>query len=46
MVWDQPPEGLFQVDIGLSNLTDFNLNVFADFNADKYTDVAMLNAKT
>lgn len=35
-----PPEGLYNVDIGLSDLADFgHLQTFADMNADKYTDM-------
>ena len=35
-----PPEGLYNVDIGLSELSDFgHLHTFADLNSDKYTDM-------
>ena len=35
-----PPEGLYNVDIGMSDLNDFGqLQVFADLNSDKYTDM-------
>ena len=35
-----PPEGLFEVDIGLSGMDDFgHLQTFADLNSDKYTDM-------
>ena len=36
----QPPEGLYDVDIGLSDLSDVgHLHAFADLNSDKYTDM-------
>lgn len=35
-----PPEGLYNVDIGLSDIHDFgHLQIFADMNSDKYTDL-------
>ena len=35
-----PPEGLYNVDIGMGDLKDFGLlQVFADMNSDKYTDM-------
>lgn len=35
-----PPEGLYNVDIGLSEVADFgHLQIFADMNSDKYTDL-------
>lgn len=44
MFWDEPPEGLFEVDVGLQNLTNQHLMVFADLNSDKYTDIITLDA--
>ena len=44
MFWDEPPEGLFEVDVGFQNLNNEHLMVFADLNADKYTDVITLDA--
>ena len=39
-----PPEGLYNVDIGLTELNDFgHLSVFADMNSDKYTDMVTVN---
>ena len=36
----QPPEGLYDVDIGLTDISDFgHLHTFADMNSDKYTDM-------
>lgn len=43
MFWDEPPEGLFEVDVGLQNLTNQHLMAFADLNSDKYTDVITLS---
>ena len=35
-----PPEGLYNVDIGLGDRSDFgHLHNFADLNSDKYTDI-------
>ena len=35
-----PPEGLYNVDIGVGDIYDFgHLHTFADMNADKYTDI-------
>ena len=35
-----PPEGLYNVDIGMSDVEDFgHLQAFADMNSDKYTDM-------
>ena len=35
-----PPEGLYNVDIGVSDINDFgHLQTFADMNSDKYTDM-------
>ena len=39
LFWDEPKQGLFNVDVGLGNSTDQHLEVFADLNNDKYTDV-------
>ena len=44
MFWEEPPEGLFEVDVGLQNLLDQHLIAFADINNDKYTDVITLSA--
>ena len=44
MFWDEPPEGLFNVDVGLQNLTNEHLMAFADLNADKYTDVVTVGS--
>jgi hypothetical protein len=44
MFWDEPPEGLFNVDVGLSNRTNEHLMAFADLNADKYTDVVTVGS--
>ena len=39
-----PPEGLYNVDIGMANMTDFgHLHTFADLNADKYTDMVAVS---
>ena len=39
-----PPEGLYNVDVGLSELNDFgHLQTFADMNSDKYTDMVTVN---
>ena len=36
----EPPEGLYNVDIGTSEISDFgHLQTFADMNSDKYTDL-------
>jgi hypothetical protein len=39
MFWQEPPQGLFTVDVGLGNVTNQHLFAFVDLNADKYTDV-------
>ena len=44
--WDQIPSGLFQVDVGLQNLTNKDLMLFADINGDKYQDVVLLDSTT
>lgn len=44
MFWDEPPEGLFEVDVGLETLSNQHLMVFADLNSDKYTDMVTLDA--
>lgn len=44
MFWEEPPEGLFEVDVGLQSLVDQHLIAFADINNDKYTDVITLSA--
>ena len=37
---DSPPEGLYNVDIGMSDMENFgHLQTFADMNSDKYTDM-------
>jgi hypothetical protein len=43
MFWDEPPEGLFEVDVGLQQLSNQHLMAFADVNSDKYTDVITLS---
>jgi len=45
MFWDEPPEGLYEVDVGLYNETigSGHLMAFADLNADKYTDIITVN---
>jgi len=42
MFWDEPPEGLFEVDVGFSTLVNEHLLAFADVNSDKYTDIITL----
>jgi hypothetical protein len=38
--WDEPPEGLYEIDVGLHNLENpGHLMTFADLNSDKYSDV-------
>ena len=44
MFWDEPQEGLFEVDVGLQNLTNQHLMVFADMNSDKYTDIITIDS--
>ena len=44
MFWDEPPEGLFEVDVGFEKFNNEHLMVFADLNADKYTDVVTMDA--
>ena len=35
-----PPEGLYNIDIGMSGMSDFgHIQTFADMNSDKYTDM-------
>jgi hypothetical protein len=46
MFWDEPPEGLFEVDVGFEKLKNQHLMVFADINADKYTDVVTIDAES
>jgi hypothetical protein len=46
MFWDEPPEGLFEVDVGFEKLKNQHLVVFADINADKYTDVVTIDAES
>lgn len=43
MFWDEPPEGLFEVDVGFDKLVNEHLLAFADVNSDKYTDVLTLS---
>lgn len=43
MFWDEPPEGLFEVDVGFKSLVNEHLMTFADVNSDKYTDVITLS---
>ncbi len=45
MFWDEPPEGLFEVDVGLEALSNQHLMVFADLNSDRYTDIVTLEAE-
>ena len=43
MFWDEPKEGLYEVDVNLFNATNPSVNghlmTFADLNNDKYTDI-------
>ena len=43
MFWDEPPSGLYEVDVQLFNATNSEVNghimAFADLNGDKYTDI-------
>lgn len=45
MFWDEPQEGLFEVEVGLQNLTNQHLMVFADMNSDKYTDIITIDSE-
>ena len=39
-----PPDGLYKVDVGAGELADFgHLQVFADMNSDRYTDMVTVN---
>ena len=44
MTWDHPPQGLFSVEIGLADVKNQDLMLFADINADKYTDLVTLDS--
>ena len=41
LFWEEPPEGLFEVEVGLNkpDLGSGDLMAFADLNSDKYTDI-------
>jgi len=41
LFWEEPPEGLFEVEVGLNNSTygSGDLMAFGDLNSDKYTDI-------
>ena len=46
LFWEQPQEGLYEVDVGLrasDGITGNRLSVFADLNNDKYTDIITIN---
>ena len=45
MFWDEPQQGLYEVDVGL-NGTNGHLMAFADLNSDKYTDIVTVNGDT
>ena len=39
-----PPEGLYKVDIGISDVGNFGrLEIFADMNSDKYSDMVTVS---
>lgn len=46
MFWEEPKEGLYEIDVGL-NATDASgsghIMAFADLNSDKYTDIITVN---
>jgi len=38
--WDEPPEGLYEIEVGMTNLDNpGHLVAFADLNADNYSDM-------
>lgn len=46
LYWEDPEEGLYNVDVGLKSdpkSPGLNLAAFADLNNDKYTDIITLN---
>jgi hypothetical protein len=47
LFWEEPPEGLYEVDVGLrqpqSNGGGMNMMAFSDMNSDKYTDIVTVN---
>ena len=41
--WETQEQGLFEVDVGLLDVSQEHLTVFADLNADKYTDIVTVD---
>ena len=41
--WETQEQGLFEVDVGLLDVSQQHLAVFVDLNADKYTDIVTID---